>query len=157
MVAQPASPLSPSAPVEVAVEEEDVLEDLDFFEDSLESLFQETMPARGDPLKLFTYTPPSSSPVPPLTCRIPPQQVNSLFAHHVWSASLKMADALAEGRLRVEGEDVLEMGAGAGIPGLMAARMGARKVRSEFLFRFLVPSKRSYPSPASLSTDRLQA
>ncbi|GAA5975286.1 hypothetical protein JCM11641_005920 [Rhodosporidiobolus odoratus] len=107
----------------------DAVEDaLDLFSDSLTSLFDEHMPAKGDPLQLYIYTPPSATGQPPLTCRIPPQQVNSLFAHHVWSASLRLADALAERRLRVEGEDVLELGAGAGIAGLMAARMGAKKV-----------------------------
>ncbi|GAA6009272.1 hypothetical protein JCM10207_004330 [Rhodosporidiobolus poonsookiae] len=117
----PLSPASTSAAPEV--ENDDTL---DFFEDSLGSLFNEHMPAAGDPLKLYTYTPPGGAL--PLTCRIPPQQVNSLFAHHVWSASLRMADALSERRLVVEGEDVLEMGAGAGIPGLVAARMGARRI-----------------------------
>ncbi|BGP00197.1 hypothetical protein RTG_01970 [Rhodotorula toruloides ATCC 204091] len=102
---------------------------LEFFADSLESLYDHHMPAKGDPLALFTYSPPSSSSRPePLTVRLPPQQVNELFAHFVWNASLRMADALAEGRLRVEGEQVIELGAGAGIPGLVAARMGASRV-----------------------------
>lgn len=103
---------------------------LEFFADSLESLYDHHVPAKGDPLALFNYTPPPSSGLPqPLTVRLPPQQVNELFAHFVWNASLRMADMLAEGKLRVEGEQVLELGAGAGIPGLVAARMGASRVR----------------------------
>lgn len=113
----------------------DELDGTDIFEEGLENLFGEVMPAKGDPLQLYTYTPTTGAPS--LTCRVPPQRQNSNFAHFVWNASLRMADALTEGRLRVEGEDVLEMGAGAGIPGLMAARMGAKNVR--FLF-FLLPS-----------------
>ncbi|GAA5901319.1 hypothetical protein JCM6882_007746 [Rhodosporidiobolus microsporus] len=118
-------PSQSPADVQELVEEDDAL---DLFADALSTIFDEHMPAQGDPGRIFTYSPPSSTGLSPLTCRIPPQQVNSLFAHHVWSAGLRMADVLAEGKVKVEGEDVLELGAGAGIPGLMAARMGARRV-----------------------------
>ncbi|BGP17008.1 hypothetical protein JCM10213_000357 [Rhodosporidiobolus nylandii] len=101
---------------------------LDLFSDALTTIFAEHMPAKGDPLQLFTFEPPPSTGLPPLRCRIPPQQVNALFAHHVWSSGLRMAEALAEKRLVVKGEEVLELGAGAGIPGLMAARVGASRV-----------------------------
>ncbi|GAA5844050.1 hypothetical protein JCM11251_003010 [Rhodosporidiobolus azoricus] len=113
---------SPSAP---ATDNDDTL---DVFEDALSSIFEEHMPAKGDPGCTFTYTPPFSTGLPPLSCRIPPQRVNSLFAHHVWSSGLRIADTLAERSLIVEGEDVVELGAGAGIVGLMAARMGAKRV-----------------------------
>ncbi|GAA6032471.1 hypothetical protein JCM8097_004777 [Rhodosporidiobolus ruineniae] len=114
-----------TAPLASPADEDD---SLDLFSSGLEALFDEVVPCKGDPLQLYTYTPPAGTGVPPLTCRIPPQQVNSLFAHHVWNASEYMAKALAEKRLQVEGEDVVELGAGAGVPGLMAARMGARSV-----------------------------
>lgn len=102
---------------------------LEFFADSLEALYDHHVPAHGDPLQLYTYTPPTATGVEPITVRLPPQAVNSLFAHHVWNAALRMADALTERRLVVEGGAVLELGAGAGIPGLVAARMGAERVR----------------------------
>ena len=105
---------------------------LDFFSDSLSALFAHHVPAQGEPNQLFTYQPPASSSIPPITVRLPPQAVNSLFAHHAWDGGIRMADALALGELDVVGEDVLELGAGAGISGLMAARMGARKVRLSF-------------------------
>ncbi|GAA6015839.1 hypothetical protein JCM11491_007204 [Sporobolomyces phaffii] len=114
------------------------LEDpLDVFSSSLESLFDHVMPARGDPLELFNYLPPAD--LPPLECRIPPQQNNSLFAHHVWNASLILADRISTSHIaglemrrspddagEVEGEmSVCELGCGAGIPGLIAARSPA--------------------------------
>lgn len=100
---------------------------VEIFADSLESLYDHHMPAHGDPLQLYTYR-PSDPATKAFTVRLPPQQVNSLFAHHVWNASLRLADLIADGRLPVRGLSVLEMGAGAGIPALMAARAGAEQV-----------------------------
>ncbi|GAA5988218.1 hypothetical protein JCM10908_002117 [Rhodotorula pacifica] len=102
---------------------------VEYFADSLESLYDHHMPAHGDPLELYTYTPPPAAKgAASFTVRLPPQQVNSLFAHHVWNAGLRMADAIAEGRLDVREQTVVELGAGAGLPALMAARAGARRV-----------------------------
>ncbi|GAA5864014.1 hypothetical protein JCM3774_004456 [Rhodotorula dairenensis] len=101
---------------------------VDIFADSLEALYDHHVPAHGDPLQLYTYTPPAGTGAPNLTVRLPPQQVQELFAHHVWNASLRLADAIAEERLVTRGETVVELGAGAGIPSLMAARAGAKRV-----------------------------
>ncbi|GAA5968842.1 hypothetical protein JCM3765_005814, partial [Sporobolomyces pararoseus] len=109
---------------------------LEVFSSSLHSLFDHVVPANGDPLELFNYNPPTSTPrQPPLVCRIPPQQVNSLFAHHVWNASLILADRISTSKIAglemdqsVEkggeegGTSACELGCGAGIPGLIAAR-----------------------------------
>ncbi|GAA5873092.1 hypothetical protein JCM16303_006937 [Sporobolomyces ruberrimus] len=106
------------------------------FSSSLHSLFDHVVPANGDPLELFNYSPPAQSNQPTLTCRIPPQQVNSLFAHHVWNASLILADRISTSTIvglemeSTRGENkeeegvmsVCELGCGAGIPGLIAAR-----------------------------------
>lgn len=110
----------------------DPVDAVEIFSDSLESLFDHHVPAHGDPLQLYTYTPPPTSTAggaSSLTVRVPPQQVNELFSHHVWNSGLRMADAIAEGRLVTRGETVVELGAGAGIPSLMAARAGAKRVR----------------------------
>ncbi|CEQ43188.1 SPOSA6832_05088 [Sporobolomyces salmonicolor] len=116
-----------AAPPASALEEEED-DALEVFSSSLHSLFDHVVPAAGDPLQLYTYSPPNG---PPLTCRIPPQQVNQLFAHHVWNSSLRLADAISLGR--IEGLDdenatILELGAGAGIPGLIAARRPVKRV-----------------------------
>lgn len=103
---------------------------VDIFADSLSMLYDHHVPAHGDPLQLYTYTPPAGTGASSLTVRLPPQQVQELFAHHVWNAGLRLADAIAEGRLPTRGETVVELGAGAGIPSLMAARAGAKRVGS---------------------------
>ena len=55
----------------------EVVEDpFDVFSSSLHSLFDHVVPANGDPLQLFTYSPPIQSNQSELICRIPPQQVN---------------------------------------------------------------------------------
>jgi len=55
----------------------EVVEDpFDVFSSSLHSLFDHVVPANGDPLQLFTYSPPIQSNQSELVCRIPPQQVN---------------------------------------------------------------------------------
>lgn len=56
---------------------DEAIEDpLDVFSSSLHSLFDHVVPANGDPLQLFTYSPPTRSNQLELICRIPPQQVN---------------------------------------------------------------------------------
>ncbi|BGP48953.1 hypothetical protein JCM10450v2_004832 [Rhodotorula kratochvilovae] len=137
MTTPPSAPRSPSPD-----------DALDFFADSLESLYDHHVPAHGDPLQLYTYTPPASTSLAPVTIRLPPQAVNSLFAHHVWNAELRMSDLLATGELNVEGEDVLELGAGAGISGMV--------VLSDYDDPSLVANLRSnislaFPSPADAS------
>lgn len=63
----------------------------DLFSDSLLSLFDYVSPSQGAPLELYTYTPPTGArDKRALHVLIPPQTVNSLFAHHVWNASVLM-------------------------------------------------------------------
>jgi len=60
-----------------------------------------------------------------------------LFSHFVWNAGLQLAEFIEESRggeageradWSVEGEKVLELGAGAGLAGIIAALSGAREV-----------------------------
>ncbi|TDL23551.1 hypothetical protein BD410DRAFT_721273, partial [Rickenella mellea] len=53
---------------------------------------------------------------------------HSLWAHHLWNASRALADFLDENPGICRGRNVLELGAGGGLPGLVAALNGARKV-----------------------------
>ncbi|KAK7742300.1 Protein N-terminal and lysine N-methyltransferase efm7 [Cytospora paraplurivora] len=49
-------------------------------------------------------------------------------AHHLWNGSRVIADYFESNPAAVEGKTVLELGAGAGLPSIMAAALGARKV-----------------------------
>lgn len=49
-------------------------------------------------------------------------------AHHVWNGAKFVADFFQEEPARVRGKAVLELGAGAGLPSLAAALLGARAV-----------------------------
>ena len=51
-----------------------------------------------------------------------------LMSHFVWESSIKLADLIATGVVVCEGKTVLELGAGAGLPGIVASRCGASKV-----------------------------
>ena len=51
-----------------------------------------------------------------------------LFAHFVWNAALFAADFIVDDKFIVRGESVLELGAGTGLPGILAALEGAEMV-----------------------------
>lgn len=69
-----------------------------------------------------------------ITLHIPdvdPKNV-SLFAHHIWKASILLSKILLESHGNLQGKNVLEFGAGAGIPSIVAARLGANVVASDY-------------------------
>lgn len=51
-----------------------------------------------------------------------------MFAHFVWNAAIIAADFIVCGRFQVKGQSVLELGAGAGLPGIVATLEGAEMV-----------------------------
>lgn len=51
-----------------------------------------------------------------------------LWAHHLWNASRAFASYLDENPQMCVGRAVLELGAGGGLPGIVAAKNGARRV-----------------------------
>jgi SAM-dependent methyltransferase len=53
-----------------------------------------------------------------------------LFAHHIWKASILLSKTLLG--LNLEGKTVLELGAAAGIPSILCARMGAFVTASDY-------------------------
>ena len=58
-----------------------------------------------------------------------PKSPDALMAHYVWQSSMTLADRLARGLpVDVAGRNVLELGAGAALPSIAAARRGASRV-----------------------------
>lgn len=114
------------------MEEEGEEEDpIDILGSGAFSLFGDVQPALGEPTKLFVYSPPPSiSPSWSLNIRVPPATTGKtdLMWHYVWKSALRLADLIVLGKVDVRGRRVIELGAGAGIPGLVAAREGAASV-----------------------------
>ena len=57
--------------------------------------------------------------------QLPDRALVRLFAHYVWNAALVLAALVDHGRVPVRGRRVIELGAGAGLPGVVAALRGA--------------------------------
>lgn len=100
-----------------------------------------TSPAHGVPGQPFLYAGPLRSPTPILLELPVPSQApdaRERYANYVWNASVVLADKVAGREIDAAGKRVLELGCGLGLPGIVAARMGARQVRA--------PAFRSSPS-----------
>ncbi|KAF2486561.1 hypothetical protein BDY17DRAFT_245438 [Neohortaea acidophila] len=78
-----------------------------------------------------------------------------LFGHYLWNAGIKLAGLVGEEgdhggeeglKWRVEGEDVLELGSGVGLVGIVATLAGAKRVVLS-----------DYPAPAGLDNLRQNA
>jgi EEF1A N-terminal glycine/lysine methyltransferase len=52
----------------------------------------------------------------------------TLFAHFVWNAAILAADLITHGDFSVNAQSVLDLGAGAGLPGIVACFRGAKTV-----------------------------
>lgn len=125
---------SPDSPSSASVDP------LDIFDTSLAAIF--SVPpisfSTYSPSSLHTYNPPSSAASPlsaPIELRLaePPANLTSLQANYLWLAGVYLADLLSLGEIDVgEGSRVAELGAGAGLPGIVAARRGAEVVSSDW-------------------------
>ena len=60
---------------------------------------------------------------------IPPSRFFFLFLKYRWNAARALAGFLQCNPVLFFGRNVLELGAGGGLPGLVTAKCGARKVR----------------------------
>ena len=101
-------------------------DDLAIFQDGLYTLFAHHQPAHGDPGTSHVFAHGRVT----LHYGIPAQSASNtrLFAHYQWDAGLLLARMVADARVDVRAQSVVELGAGTGLPGLVAASVGAAKV-----------------------------
>ncbi|GBG34412.1 Protein N-terminal and lysine N-methyltransferase efm7 [Hondaea fermentalgiana] len=113
----------------------------------LDGLFGGERVNHGDPEEPFVWTPPrgttsakeadakgestateegqqSDKQEPPVKLRLANGNVH-LMAQHVWQSSITLAEEICHGRVDVKGKRVLELGAGAALPGIVSRRRGA--------------------------------
>ncbi|GAA5883257.1 hypothetical protein JCM16303_007332 [Sporobolomyces ruberrimus] len=87
------------------------------------------IPRQGLPGHSFVYFSPLSAPLPlVLSLPLPPVRFSNKHASYVWNASIVLADMIANEEIEVEGKRVLELGYGAGLPGVVTAHKGAELV-----------------------------
>ncbi|WWD18960.1 hypothetical protein CI109_103417 [Kwoniella shandongensis] len=103
----------------------------DIFDTSLSTLFSIppiAFDVSSSSSPYYTYTPPPSSDLSkPIELRLPSPPSNlftTLQANHVWLSSIYLADLLATQVIDVSQTRVAELGAGAGLPGIVALVCG---------------------------------
>lgn len=122
---------------------------LDFFSESLFSLFGVHSPARGNPGASLVYFHPLLPPIRSSSQKGPDEDAQivfeipnhdgantKLFAHLQWDAGWELANEIvacaAQGQpsqwADVRGKSCVEVGAGTGLPSLVAHRLGAHRV-----------------------------
>ena len=119
------------------IDDEDVA---DIFDTSLTTLF--SLPpiafSTPSPTAYHTYTPPSTSTSPSrqpvqLLLPYPPAKLyTSLQANNLWLAAIYLADLICLREIPLVDRRVVELGAGAGLPGIVACREGASVVSSDW-------------------------
>lgn len=65
---------------------------------------------------------------PVVTVAVPPASIHHIFAHRQWRAGMLMSDALVSRAFPIEARNVLELGAGTGLPSITAAQLHTAKV-----------------------------
>lgn len=95
-------------------------------EDDLSSIFQEPESFRAPPPKptKVTYTLQRGSP----SLHLNLIGSSPLWGHILWHTSTTLAGYLEQRPSLVRGKSILEFGAGAGLPGLVSAILGAKTV-----------------------------
>lgn len=96
------------------------------FEDSLSTVFSDTRVQHGEPGKYLLYKSEELGDFKLLLADPDPSNI-SLFSHFVWNAALQAAELITIAEFNVAGKKVLEVGAGAGLPGIIAVYCDAEE------------------------------
>lgn len=113
----------------------------DIFDTALSSIFDIPPIAfsTASPDAFHTYTPPAGafaeagSPIDLRLPHPPPDLYTKLQANNLWLAAIFLSDSIARDEIELEPKHtVCELGAGAGLPGIVAGRKGCRVVSSDW-------------------------
>ncbi|RPA89103.1 hypothetical protein L873DRAFT_1823465 [Choiromyces venosus 120613-1] len=96
------------------------------FEDSLSTIFADTRNQHGEPGNYVLY---KSEELGDFKLHLvdPEPGNNSLFSHFVWNAALQASELITSREFNVVGKKVLEVGAGAGLPGIISVYCDAQE------------------------------
>jgi len=110
---------------------------LDIFDTSLSTLL--SIPpiafSTSSPDAFYTFTPPLTSSLRPVKLQLPeppPSLYIALQANNLWLAAIYLADLICLGHIDVGHARLVELGAGAGLPGIVACQRGAQVVSSDW-------------------------
>ncbi|CAM9862377.1 unnamed protein product, partial [Sphacelaria rigidula] len=78
---------------------------------------------------------------------------HSLWGHRLWNAAIVLAEMIDSSEISVAGKKILELGAGAGLPGLICALNGAAKV---VISDYATPTDQNLLVPIKMNIERLQ-
>ena len=91
--------------------------------------------SHGAPESIIQYKNKRFGQIELQTADVEGEQERTLFSHYLWNAGLKLgelityADQQEDKRWSVEGERVIELGAGVGLGGIISTLAGAQEVR----------------------------
>ncbi|KAK6331143.1 hypothetical protein TWF696_003212 [Orbilia brochopaga] len=105
----------------------DDTDEVDIFESSLLTIFNEVRTQHGEPGHPVTYTSPKFGKLTLQLADISKEQTR-LFSHHLWNAGVEVAAMIENGEIEMKRQSVIELGAGAALPSLISALAGAETV-----------------------------
>ena len=95
--------------------------------------------SHGAPESIIQYNNKRFGKIDLQTADFEGEQERTLFSHYLWNAGLKLgelishADQQEDKRWNIEGEKVIELGAGVGLGGIVSTLAGAQEVRSSWV------------------------
>jgi nicotinamide N-methyltransferase len=106
-------------------------DELEHFQTGISSLFNEPEINIGDLGEVYTITFPNLKEIKVAIAQTSPENF-SLFAHHIWKASIFLSKIILEDPTLVIGKRVLELGAGCGVPSIVCCNLGANVTTTDY-------------------------
>lgn len=106
----------------------DDYQELDYFEESLSSIFDDIVVSHGSPGEHVTHETQNYGTFKLRLTQPSTWEEQLCFSHFLWNSELRLAKWIDEGKVPVRGRRILVLGAGAGLCGILAVRAGAKAV-----------------------------